>query len=150
VLDSKRSCHVTIHSLMLLMKGSILYSEQPYEHDEISDFHPYLEGFASNVIPWLDKFAALGDPLRCVVGKELVFCFLAPITVQSATSISDSDLENLSLAQLIAQVRKTNEIPTKVNEFSLLVGLGATLPVCDDLINLFLQVRNTDAEDGSV
>lgn len=133
---------VTLLTLRSIVKGAMAVGledpEEPWDH--------LLGSFAEVSVPWLEKLSGMGDSIRRQAGRELIQVWLsgpAPDLIRMPPPQEDEPL-----CQAIARVRATSaeadgkKIDAR-KKFSLLHGLGAiySTTMCDQLINLYLQVR---------
>lgn len=142
ILGDKKAAHTCIHILMEFLNRSILLLRVKEEKIVIKEadktiIDSYIEGFGDFVIPWFCDIASLGDPLRCIIGNELMYvCLSTPGECRFIVDIHEDE----SLFDLILRVKqKLNEI-TFYDSSALLCRLSAHLPIADPLINLYLQL----------
>lgn len=133
---------VTLLTLRSIVKGAMAVGledpEEPWDH--------LLGSFSEVSVPWLEKLSGMGDSIRRQAGRELIQVWLSgpvPDLIRMPPPQEDEPL-----SQAIARVRATSaeadgkKIDAR-KKFSLLHGLGAiySATMCDQLINLYLQVR---------
>ena len=130
---------LTLRSLIRdAMKTGLEEPEEPWDH--------LLGSFSGVSVPWLEKLSGMGDSIRRLAGRELRQVWLTgpvPQLVKLPPPEEDEPLTaSIARVRAASEIAETKKISPK-KKFSLLYGLGAmySTATCDQLINLYLQVR---------
>ena len=151
VLGEGRACRIVIKYLVILLMRHITLTKKQKQLPggdapigELPIDYYLLKFEGKEISEFLYEFAAYGDSVRRMIGQSLIKYCIGVISDKDRLfkeiTINIDDPE--PIMQFIPRVETREPLVEEKNiDYSLLKGLSASLPICDSLINLYLQVR---------